>query len=414
VKILVVSQYFWPENFRVNDLVEGLVERGHEVTVLTGQPNYPQGNFFAGHGFFGPRRQTYVGADVIRVPLFPRGAGGGGRLVLNYLSFVFFACLGVLFSLPRGRRYDAIFVFEPSPITVGIPAALARWRFGSPMLFWVLDLWPESLTAVGAVRSPRILAYVERLVRWIYAHCDLVLVQSHAFSPQIERHGVSPTRIRYFPNWGEAIFEAAEQAAPCQEPQLPENGFRVLYAGNVGVAQDFPALIEAATLLRERYDILWVVAGEGRMGPWVREEVARRGLERTVYFLGQRPLEEMPSLFAAADALLLSLKSDNTFALTVPGKLQSYLASGKPVLAMLDGEGARIVTEAGAGYACAAGDAAALADAVLRMADLSSAERVAMGARAKNYFLNNFSRKRVFNQLEGWLRELDKQQKESI
>jgi colanic acid biosynthesis glycosyl transferase WcaI len=411
VKLLVISQYFWPENFRINDMVESLVARGHEVTVLTGQPNYPHGSFFPGYSFFRPRREAYGGADIIRVPLLPRGAGGGLRLALNYFSFVVFACLGVLFSLPRGRRYDAIFVFEPSPITVGIPAAFARWRFKAPVLFWVLDLWPESLAAVGAVRLPSLLAGVERLVRWIYARCDLVLVQSRAFFPRIERHGVPLERIRYFPNWGEAIFDSAHRAEPSKETVLPETGFRVLYAGNIGVAQDFPAIIAAAERLRERKDILWIVAGDGRMGQWAREEVARCGLECTVYFLGQRPLEEMPGLFAAADTLLLSLKSDNVFALTVPGKLQSYLAAGKPILAMLDGEGARIVSEAGAGYACTAGDSEALAEAVVRMAELTPAERAAMGARARDYFLDNFSRKRVFDQLEGWLNELDKQQK---
>lgn len=412
MRLLVVSQYFWPENFRINDLVAGLIERGHEVTVLTGQPNYPSGHFVAGYGFFGPRRESHEGADVIRVPLFPRGAGDGWRLALNYLSFALFASLGVLFSLPRGSAYDAIFVFEPSPITVGIPAALARWRFRAPVLFWVLDLWPESLTAVRAVRSPHALAGVERLVRWIYARCDRVLIQSRAFSPRIERHGVLPERIRYFPNWGEAIFDTAHLAAPRYEPALPDGGFQLLYAGNVGAAQDFPTLIAAAERLRERQDIHWIVAGDGRMGQWAREEVIRLGLERTVYFLGQRPLEDMPGLFAAADALLLSLKRDNTFALTVPGKLQSYLAAGKPVLAMLDGEGARIVAEAGAGYASAAGDAAALATSVERMADLPQSERAAMGARARDYFSDNFSRERVFDHLEGWLKELDIKQKE--
>lgn len=412
MNILVVSQYFWPENFRVNDLVEDLVKRGYGVTVLTGQPNYPQGSFFKGYGFFGPRREVYAGAEVVRVPLLPRGTGGGLRLALNYLSFVLFGCLGALFSLPRSRRFDAIFVFGPSPVTVGIPAAVARCRFGAPMLFWVLDLWPETLQAVGAVRSPRILAAVTQMVRWIYARCDLILVQSRAFLPIIQRHNVAPDRIRYFPNWGEAIFDAADQAAPNPNLALPGKAFLVLYAGNIGVAQDFPAFIEAATLLRDRLDILWVIAGDGRMGQWTREEVARRGLERTVYFLGQRPLDEMPSLFAAADALFLSLKSDDIFALTVPGKLQSYLASGKPVLAMLDGEGARIVLEAEAGYACDSGDATALVAAVMRMVDLAPLERAAMGRRARDYFSENFARKRVFDQLESWLQELHKQQKD--
>ncbi len=402
MKLLVISQYFYPENFRINDLVSGLVERGYEVSVLTGQPNYPSGRFFSGYGWRGPRKEYYSGATVFRVPLLARGTGGGFRLALNYLSFVMFALWGVLFRLPRTPGFDAIFVFEPSPVTVGIPAALARWRYGAPILFWVLDLWPESLAAAGAVKSKSLLSLVARLVRWIYSKCDRVLVQSRAFIPEICRHGVGQSRVRYFPNWGEGALDGA--LTTNHIPALPD-GFRIIFTGNIGAAQDFSSILDAAAKLQHRGDIHWIIVGEGRMAAWARAEAGRRELGGTVHFLGQYPLDAMPDFFSAADAMLLSLRREPIFSLTVPGKLQSYLASGKPILAMLDGEGARIVDEAHAGFSCPAGDAAALATAAEKLADLPAAERVRLGDNARTYFVRHFEREGVFDSLELFFRD---------
>lgn len=179
MRILIVTQYFWPESFRINDIALGLRDKGHKVTVLTGQPNYPAGSFFPGYGFFKKIREDYNGVDVVRVPLLPRGSGGGVRLVLNYLSFAFFASILAPFRCRSG--YDVIFVYEPSPITVGLPALLLKKLKHAPIMFWVQDLWPESLSATGAVRSAWVLKLVERLVRSIYRGCDVILVQSRAF-----------------------------------------------------------------------------------------------------------------------------------------------------------------------------------------------------------------------------------------
>ena len=403
MKILVITQYFFPENFRVNDLVEGLVARGHQVTVLTGQPNYPKGTFFEGYGWKGPREETLCGARVIRTRLLPRGKGGGLALVANYFSFVLLACFGVLFRLKKADGFEAVFVFEPSPITVGLPAALARKRFRIPVLFWVLDLWPESLVAVGAVRSKRILSAVDVLVRWIYARSDRILVPSRAFVPQILRHGVPGEKIAFFPNWGEPVFEDVKPMEAPPDAAWPD-GFRVLFAGNIGAAQDFPAVVEAATHLKDRGDIHWVIVGDGRMRAWAKDEVARRGLQ-TVHFLGQRPLEEMPALFQKADALLLSLKADPVFSLTIPGKLQSYLASGKPILAMVEGEAARLVGESRAGLACPAGDSAGLAAAEKHLVGQSAAERARMGEDGRRYFEKHFARDVVLDSLDAMLAE---------
>lgn len=400
MRILVISQYFWPENFRINDLVEGFVTRGHEVTVLTGMPNYPAGKFFQGYGWREPSRETYCGASVIRVPLIPRGRGGGFSLALNYCSFVVTACWAVLFRLSKKSGFEAIFVFEPSPITVGIASALARWRFRIPVLFWVLDLWPESLVAVGAVRSKFLISLVGKMVRWIYKNTDCILAPSQAFVPEIVKHGVSCQKVKFFPNWAESVFK--KESVNPSSLGWPD-GFSVLFAGNIGAAQDFPSVVEAARLLKDREDIHWVVVGDGRMGAWAQEEVRRLGLEKTMHFLGQRPLEEMPAHFIRADVLLLSLRQDPVFALTIPGKLQSYLASGKPILSMLDGEAARIVSESGAGFACGAGKSADLALAVERFAGMSPEERASMGMRGRTYFEKHFARETVFDSLETML-----------
>lgn len=401
MRLLVVSQYFWPENFRISDLVADMVERGHQVTVLTGQPNYPSGRFFPGYSWHRPRTETYQGATIVRVPLVSRGSAGAIRLALNYLSFAAFGALGVWLRL-RGK-FDAIFVFEVSPITVGIPAIVASRRFKAPILFWVLDLWPESLTAAGGVQSPRVLRAVDRLVRWIYRHCARVLVQSRAFIPEIARHGVPHSKILYFPGWGESLFQPLQHANSALLPPLPE-GFKLLFAGNIGEAQDLPTVLQAAALLREHAHIHWLIAGDGRMAAWAKKEAQRRGLSQ-VHFLGRYPLESMPHFYAAADALLLPLKREPIFALTIPGKLQSYLACARPILAMLDGEGARIVEQAGVGLTCPAGDAEGLAKQVLNLAAMPEPERRAMGLNGRKYYEANFDRTRLFDQLEIWLKD---------
>lgn len=402
MRLLVLSQYFSPENFRINDLVSGLLARGHAVTVLTGQPNYPGGVFFKGYGWRGPRSETLDGAHVVRVPLIARGNGGAVRLVMNYLSFALFASLEARFHL-RGT-FDAIFVFEPSPITVGIPAAVARRRFNAPILFWVLDLWPDSLVAAGMVRSSVLLRSVRCLVRWVYRRCARVLVQSRAFVEDVVSHGTPVKRVRYFPNWIEPEY-ACSASWENGISALPQ-GFRIVYAGNIGVAQGFPELISAAERLATSCpDVRWIIAGDGRMAAWLRDEVMRRGLSERVIFLGQQPSAAMPALFAAADALLVSLKPAPVFARTIPGKVQSYLSAGKPVLAMLDGEGARVVAEARGGLCCAAGDVDGLVSHVQALVAMPPAERAEMGMRGRAYALAEFGREALFDRLETWMAE---------
>lgn len=404
MRILVVSQYFWPENFRINDLVAGLTERGHEVTVLTGIPNYPDGRVYSGYGYFRNLRQEYHGAKVVRVPLIPRGKGGGARLALNYLSFAVSAASLSPF-LCRGS-FDVIFVFEPSPITVGLPALVLKRLKSIPILFWVQDLWPESLSATGSVRSEWLLKIVRHLVRFIYRGCDRILVTSRAYFGPIQKLGVEPSCLHFFPQSVETLYQPVGLEPDAPERAFLPAGFRVMFAGNVGAAQSFETILEAAEKTSEYDDIQWIIIGDGRRRGWVEAEVKRRNLGATVHLVGKHPVDAMPRFFSLADVLLVTLKKEPIFALTIPGKVQSYLACAKPIVAALDGEGSELVREAGAGLTCPAEDADALADAVLTIYRMPEERREAMGRCGIRYHEANFAREMLIDRLEGWMREV--------
>ncbi len=359
MRILIVTQYFWPENFRINDLALGLQENGHQVEVLTGIPNYPSGKFFRGYGYFNKRKDNFNGLKIIRAPLIPRGNGSGLRLAFNFISFAFSASL-IGPMLCRGK-FDLIFVYEPSPITVGLPALVIKKVKSAPVMFWMQDLWPESLSATGAVRSKIILKSVELLVRFIYKGFDRILAQSRAFIPPIIRLGKNPNNISYYPNSAEELYQPLKLENNAPENAVMPDGFCLTFAGNIGAAQDFGTILSAAERLKDHPDIHWVILGDGRMFPWVKEQVQTRGLNESIHLLGRHPAETMPRFFALSDALLVTLRKEPIFALTIPSKVQSYLACAKPIIAALDGEGSRIIDEAGTGITCGAENPNALA-----------------------------------------------------
>jgi glycosyltransferase involved in cell wall biosynthesis len=269
----------------------------------------------------------------------------------------------------------------------------------------VLDLWPNTLEAVGVVRSQLLLSAVGKVVSFIYDRCDLILAQSRSFIPQIARHCRDPKPIAYFPNWAETLFDGRSDVGAVEIPLLP-NSFDVMFAGNIGEAQDFPAILAAAELLKEHRKIRWLVVGDGRMASWVRQEILRRGLQERVLMLGRHPLEKMPAFYRHAQALLVSLKDAPIFAMTIPGKLQSYLTAGVPIIAMLNGEGADLVRRSDSGIACPAGDSRALAAAVLELVALPSERREEMGRNALRISADEFDRGELITRLEAWLRAL--------
>lgn len=405
MRLLIVTQYFWPENFRINDLANELAYRGHEVTVLTGLPNYPGGNVFREFLDNSAAYSNYKDIKIVRVPIITRGKGAI-RLLLNYLSFAVNACVLGSWKL-RGQKFDVVLTCQLSPVTVGLPGAFLAWVKHAPMAMWVLDLWPDTLKAIGVVKSPRLLAAVGKLVSFIYQRCDLILTQSQSFIPKIKKATDKNIPVIYFPSWAEDIFKS-HNAYPAPEVPDKDGSFSVMFAGNVGEAQDFECILSAATLLKKQSHIRWLIVGDGRMSAWVASQIALRGLEDRVLLLGRYPVERMPDFFAKADAMLVTLADQEIFAMTIPGKLQSYLAAGIPVIAALNGEGADVIRLAKAGFVCSAGDAVELASLVHKMAELPKSARLAMGKNGFEFSQYAFDRRTIVDMAEKYLSGLYK------
>ena len=385
MRVLVVSQYYWPETFRITEVVQALRDEGCEMLVLTGQPNYPDGVPFKGYSWWSVGVEQHDGVTILRVPLFPRGNGCALRLLLNYLSFIL--CATVFGSwLLRGRPIDKLFVFGMSPILQAIPAIwLARLKKTS-LVTWVQDLWPESLSAAGFVHNPRLLAAVSWLVEWIYRKNDLLLVQSQAFIEPV-RAMAGNTPVLYHPNPGDFAFSDLDAGATC--PLDFGSGFNVVFAGNLGTVQSLETIIGAAELLLDEKDITLILVGSGSRSEWLKSEIARRNLSN-VRLPGRFPLSAMPSIMSSASALLVSLVRSKIMSQTVPSKVQAYLAAGKPIIASLDGEGASVILEAGAGIASAAEDVSGLACAIRKLRDSPTHVREEMGKNARAYYENHF------------------------
>lgn len=396
MKILIVTQYFYPENFKSNDLAFEMQRRGHDVTVLTGLPNYPEGEIFEGYGVFKNRNQLINGVKIIRTLLLPRGKGGGIRLFINYYSFAVFASVKAFF-LGMTSRFEAVIVHEPSPITQYYPALLINRLWKTPVYFWVMDLWPESLAIAGSIKSKFVLDFYTSVVQKFYTNAEKILITSKGFRKSINEKGDFDSKIVYFPNWAEDAI--AEGATDSPIPPLPD-GFKVMFAGNIGEAQDMDSIMQAALELKDNRDIQFILVGDGRKMPFVKEFVEQNGLGATVSIMGRHPVETMSSFFDKADVMLVTLKDDPIFNLTVPAKLQAYMSASKPVVAMLNGEGAGIIREAGAGYAVDAGDYSGLAKAVVDFSKLSREALDEMGKNSRNHFLKHFQLQACITNLE--------------
>lgn len=395
MRILVISQYFYPENFKINDLVFSLKERGHDITVLTGKPNYSKTTFFDGYGWNSPGFEFIKDIPVYRANLFSRKNGGALRLFLNYFSFAFLASIKLI---KISGPFDVIFVYEPSPITVGIPAVFAKRRFKAPVYFWAQDLWPESLVAAGGVKNKSILGFFNTLTKWIYKHSKKVLIQSNGFREYILNQGVPNEKILFYPNPTEDFYKPLKGVKEYQEFFQKEN-FNIIFAGNIGEAQSFETIIEAISNIK-KLAVQVIVLGDGRYKEKALDLIKEKGLDAHFNFLGSFPPTEMPKFFSHADALLVSLKKDRIFSLTIPAKVQSYLACGKPIIASIDGEGARIVQEAQCGVTAAAENALALSKAIKDLIGLDQKTRLEMGKNARAYYDKEFDRELLLERLE--------------
>tara|TARA_B100001250_G_scaffold200142_1_gene171637 strand:- start:473 stop:1681 length:1209 start_codon:yes stop_codon:yes gene_type:complete len=396
LRILIISQYFYPENFRINDLCYGLKDNGHKITVLTGKPNYPKGIFYKGYNFFNNGFEVINGINVYRSKLIPRGSGNGIRLFINYISFTFFGILKLFFL--KERKFDKIFVYAPSPITVGYIGGVASFLFRSKAYLWVHDLWPESVKDAGGITNKNILSLVNIMTKSIYSLYDTILVQSPRFKDYLFDQRVPLNKIVYYPYYAENFYNIVEPKPKIKK--IFPKGLNILFAGNIGVAQSFDTIVNAASIIKKKTDkINFIILGDGRDKDRILRKISEMSLNNHFYFLGSFPPEKMSDYFACADALLVSLKKSKIFELTIPGKLQSYLASGKPIIGSIDGICSDIIIKSKSGYSSPSENSEMLAKTIIRFSNLTKKEKLEMGNNARKYFEKEFERNKLLLKL---------------
>ena len=365
--------------------------------MLTGKPTYPRGPYPDGYRFWGVQKEEYKGAKVIRLPELTRGNGGVIGIVKSLFSFLL---TSTWYAKHHNIEADAILCFQLSPVTMANAALIYQKKLNVKLVTWVQDLWPESVTATTPIKGGPIIKLLEKFVTKVYSRSDLILVQSKSFKDSICAKGDFENKLVFAPNWAEDSFINADISIDEKFPLQPSNDeFRVMFAGNIGEAQDFRNIIKAAELTRDISDIKWIIVGDGRAREESEKEVERLGLSDTVRFLGRHPVTTMPIFFAQADVMLVTLKEEFIFSLTIPSKTQAYMASGKPILTMLNGAGSDVVDEAQCGLTAKSGDYKALAANVKKLYGMNKAEIREMGERAKSYYLKYFEKEMVIDRV---------------
>ncbi|MDO5601173.1 MAG: glycosyltransferase family 4 protein [Oscillospiraceae bacterium] len=396
-RILVVAQHYWPENFRITDICKGFVDDGIEVDVLCGLPNYPKGEWFKGYRYTGPRREAHEGAEIFRSGEIRRKGNTSARIFLNYVSFPLFA----LFHLPRlwGRRYDAIFCYETSPVLMMLPAVWTSKFRRVPLTTYVLDLWPENLYAGLPIKNKAARALVTKVSHWFYRRSDKLIGVSPAMSEKLR--AIAPKRrVETVPQYCEDLY-----AADVDDPALRERfagAFNVLFAGNISPVQDLGLLVKCAKLLKQagRADIRFILVGDGMSRAELEKQIADEDVRDWFVFEGQHPVTDIPAYHTMADALFASLAPSEDVGLTVPAKITSYMAAGRPILCCIDGEASRVVREAGCGYTGAAGDAQALYENLIRLAALPPNQRKELGEAGRRWYQAHYRRGPLLKELE--------------
>lgn len=390
MKVLVVSQYFWPEEFRINDICKGLIEEGHEVEVLTGMPNYPHGKIYEGYSFFNRGPKEYEGIRIRRCFMIPRGKNNSLMLALNYLTFMVFTSIEIIPLI--FKKYDRVFVFQVSPITSAIPAIIYSKIKKVPSYIYIQDLWPETFYSIVNINNEKIRKVFKRICNKIYNAFDKLLIASRGYEEILVKEGINKEKLIYFPQWAEDFYSTLEE-------EEKHNDFIVTFAGNIGKAQSVDTIIKAAELAKNEKNIIWQIVGDGSEIENVKNLAANLGLEDTVKFLGRKPATDMPKYFSGSDALIVTLKDEEILRVTLPAKVQSYMASGKPIIAAINGEGNNVIRESKCGLVGNAEDYKTLYKNVVTLYNMSYNERVELGLKGKEYFAENFTRTKLLNQL---------------
>lgn len=408
MKICIFTNHFYPEDFKVNDIAFELTQRGYEITVITAVPDYPKGKFFDGYGWFKKNKEDVNNCHVIRLPIIPRGKGRFRNLLVQYFSYYISSSVYVFFH-KFFHKYDAVFVHLTSPFFIGLGATHLKRFQKIPMYFWVLDLWPESITATTGISNRLVMNPLIKQVQKVYNHCDKILIGSKGFEQSILDKGQYKEKLVYFPNWCETTdlsFDNEQYKAVKPFDSFNDKDFIILFAGNLGEAQNLDCVVTAATKLSKQNDnIKFVFLGDGRARKHLIEKSEETGvLNKTVFFPGRFPIESMHFFMGKSSVLLVSLKNELIFNLTVPSKVQFYMAQGKPLLAMLNGDGADLINEASCGIAVPANDIDSFITAIQKMSSMDKEQLDLMGKNGKKYYEENFMKEYRINQLDALLK----------
>ena len=401
-KILFVCQYFYPETFRGNDIAFHLAEMGHDVHVVTGIPNYPKGKFFLGYGLLRKRHEVINGVKVTHLPIVPRGEDNKIMLMLNYFSYLIVGWVWVLLHA-LWHKYDMVFCQQLSPVTMSSPAVLYKKMRHVPLYTWVLDLWPESLTVAGGINNKYILGFFDWFVKSEYENSDKILTSSKSFDQSIMKYGDYKDKIVYYPQWSDGTLNASvsDFVLPEKLQQIANSdNFIVMFAGAVGEAHGMECNMQAALKTKNHKNIKWVIVGDGRRLDWVRSFVKDNGLDNTVITLGRFPSETMHMFFEKADVMLVSLTDSPLFNMYSPAKIASYMAAGRPIVAVLNGEGGKIVKAAECGWTVKAGDADGLAKLVIKLSHTDKQELADKGRKGKAYYDKFFTKDECLKKLD--------------
>lgn len=400
MKILVVCQYYYPEPFRITDICETLVQKGHQVTVLTGLPNYPEGRVHDDYRRGRKRNETLNGVKVIRT--FEIGRGNSRlKLFLNYFSFAVSASLKVLIMK---EEYDVVFVNQLSPVMMGIPAMVYKKKYNKKILLYCLDLWPDSLAAGGIRESSIIYILFLRISKRIYKSPDSILVTSNMFKDYFQNTLGLPIRnIEHLPQYAEDLFSERVDTKE-GETKDSNKGFNFVFAGNIGDMQSVETIIKAANEVHTHHNITFHILGDGSKLEECKQLADSFDLAN-VTFHGRRPVEEMPYFYGMADAMLITLKNNKALSYTLPGKIQSYMAAGRPVIGAINGETSYVIKDADCGLCCNAEDYKELAKLILLFCNSDRKEQMALNAQ--NYYIENYSKERFIARLESTLNSLE-------
>ena len=396
--ILVISQYFYPEQFRINDICQEWVKDGYEVTVLTGIPNYPAGEFYEGYGLKKRRNEKWNGINIIRLPILPRKKGAI-RLAINYLSFV---VSGFFWSMFSHISADVVFIYEVSPMTQALPGVWYAKRKKCPCYLYVMDLWPENVEIVLGIHNKLFLNSIEVMVKYIYKRCDRIFTSSKSFIEKIVSRGIEREKLEFWPQYAEDFYEKCERGK--NELEIPQDGvLNLTFAGNVGYAQGLKTLVESAVLLKKKDKIVrFNIIGEGRYLEQLKRDVKDNKIERYFNFISKKPAEDIQKYFAYSDVALITLSKSEVFAMTIPAKTQSCLKCGMPIIAAADGEVQKVICEACCGYYGDSENAEQLTENILSFMDTTSECRTKFSVNAIKYYNENFDKQLLVKKMESY------------